>query len=287
MLLVTGATGNIGRELARELDATGTGFRVMVRDPGRAGMLPASAERVSGDLDDPATLAPAFAGADKVFLLTPGIGTDHVRHVIGAARAAGVRHIVHLSSFNVLGDPMPAMGRWHHEREQIIRASGIPATFLRPGGFMTNAFDWLPAIRDGGYVLDPAGPGRHAPIDPADIAAVARLALTEDGHQGREYVLTGDEVLTVTEQVRILSAATGLDIKVREPAMPEEAVRARFPNGAPKALSDALLEALTLMRADTTGFRTDTVERLLGRKPRKFADWCARNADAFRKAAAT
>lgn len=284
MLLVTGATGNIGRELTRELDGTGVGFRVLVRDPARAAALPASAGRVPGDLDDPATLAPAFAGADKLFLLTPGIGTDHVRHAVAAAQGAGVRHIVHLSSFNVLGDPMPAMGRWHHEREQVIRASGIPATFLRPGGFMTNAFDWLPTIRDGGYVLDPAGPGRYAPIDPADIAAVAALTLTEDGHQDREYVLTGDEALTVTEQVRILSTATSLDLKVRETATPEEAVRARFPNGAPLALADALLEALTLMRADTTGLRTDTVQRLLGRKPRTFADWCARNADIFSSA---
>jgi uncharacterized protein YbjT (DUF2867 family) len=286
MLLVTGATGNIGRELARELDAAGTRFRVLVRDPARAAGLPASAERIAGDLDDPATLEPAFAGACRLFLLTPGIGTSHVRHAVAAARAAGVRHIVHLSSFNVLGDPMPAMGRWHHEREQVIRASGIPATFLRPGGFMTNALEWLPAIRDGGYVLDPAGPGRYAPIDPADIAAVAALALTEDGHQGREYVLTGDEALTVAEQVQILSAATGLDIKIREPATPEEAVRARFPNGAPPALAAALIEGLALMRADTTGLRTDTVQRLLGRKPRTFADWCARNTDAFRQAAA-
>ncbi|HEX3960619.1 MAG TPA: NAD(P)H-binding protein [Trebonia sp.] len=287
MLLLTGATGNIGRELARELDAAGTGFRVLVRDPARAAGLPASAERVPGDLDDPATLAAAFAGADRLFLLTPGIGTDHVRYAAAAARAAGVRHIVHLSSFNVLGDPMPAMGRWHHEREQLIRASGIPATFLRPGGFMTNALDWLPTIRDGGYVLDPVGPGRYAPVDPADIAAVTALALTQDGHQDREYVLTGDEALTVTEQVQILSAATGLDIKVREPATPDEAVRARFPNGAPPALADALLEAIALMRADTTGLRADTIQRLLGRKPRTFADWCARNADTFRQAAAT
>jgi uncharacterized protein YbjT (DUF2867 family) len=287
MLLVTGATGNIGRELARELAATGAGFRVLVRDPARAAGLPASAERVLGDLGDPAALVPAFAGADKLFLLTPGIGTDHTRHAVAAARAACVRHIVHLSSFNVLGDPMPAMGRWHHEREQIIRASGIPATFLRPGGFMTNAFDWLPTIRDGGYVLDPVGPGRHAPIDPADIAAVAARALTADGHQGREYVLTGDEALTVTEQVQILSAATGLDIKVREPATPGETIRARFPNGAPQVLADAIIEGFALMRADTTGLRTDTVQHLLGRKPRTFAAWCARNADVFRQAAAT
>ena len=286
MLLVTGATGNIGRELARELDAAGVPFRALVRDPAGAAGLPASAERVRGDLDDPGTLAPAFAGASRLFLLTPGIGIGHVRHAVAAARAADVRHVVHLSSFNVLGDPMPAMGRWHHEREQIIRASGLPATFLRPGGFMTNAFDWLPAIRAGGYVLDPAGPGRYAPIDPADIAAVAALALTRDGHAGREYVLTGEETFTVTEQVAVLSAATGLDIKVREPATPDETVRARFPNGAPQALADAILEGFALLRADTTGLRTDTVRRLLGRGPRTFADWCARHAGVFRAAAA-
>lgn len=79
---------------------------------------------------------------------------------------------------------MPAMGRWHHEREQLIRACGIPATFLRPCGFTTNAFDWLPTLREEDYVLDPIGPGRAAPIDPADIAAVT---LTEDGHEGEEY----------------------------------------------------------------------------------------------------
>ena len=286
MLLVTGATGNVGRELARELDAAGAPFRVLVRDPARAAGLPAGAERVRGDLDHPATLVPAFAGADGLFLLTPGIGTDHVRHAVAAAQAAGVRHIVHLSSSNVLGDPMPAMGRWHHEREQVIRACGIPATFLRPGGFMTNAFDWLPTIRDDGYVLNPAGLGRYATIDPADIAAVAAVALTGDGHQGREYVLTGDETFTVAEQVAVLSAATGLDLEVREPATPDEAVRARFPNGAPQALADAIVEGFALLRAGAAGFRTDTVLRLLGRAPRTFADWCARNADVFRQAAA-
>jgi uncharacterized protein YbjT (DUF2867 family) len=283
MILVTGATGNVGRELVRELDARGAEFRILVRDPARAAGLPATAERATGDLDDPATLTQAFAAADRLFLLTPGIGLDHTRHAVAAARAAGVRHLVLLSSFNVLGDPMPAMGRWHHEREQMIRASGIPATYLRPGGFMTNAFDWLPTIRAGGHVLDPTGPGRYAPIDPADIAAVAALALTGDGHQDKEYVLTGDEALTVADQARILSAATGLDIKVREPAMRDDAVRARFPNGAPRALADAIIEGFNLMRADTTGFRTDTVRRLLGRKPRAFTDWCTRNADAFRQ----
>jgi uncharacterized protein YbjT (DUF2867 family) len=148
---------------------------------------------------------------------------------------------------------------------------------------MTNALDWVPAIHEGGYVLDPVGPGRYAPIDPADIAAVAALALTEDGHQGKEYVLTGNEMFTVTEQVQIIAQAIGRDIEIREAATPAEAVRSRFPHGAPQALADAITEGFTLMRADTAGLRTDTLGQLLGRRPRTFADWCARNADAFRR----
>jgi uncharacterized protein YbjT (DUF2867 family) len=282
MLLITGATGNIGRELVDELDRMGAKIRVLVRDATRAAGLPARAERAVGDLDRPETLPPAFDGIDRLFLLTPGIGLDHTAHAVAAAQAAGVQHIVHLSSFNVLGDPMPAMGRWHHDREQMIRAARIPATFLRPGGFMTNALDWLPTIHAEGFVLDPVGPGRYAPIDPADIAAVTALALTEDGHKGTEYVLTGEETFTVTEQVQILAAAVGRDIEVRAVATAEEAVRSRFPNGAPPALADAITEGFNLMRSDTIGFRTDTVQRLLDRKPKTFADWCIRNAHRFR-----
>jgi uncharacterized protein YbjT (DUF2867 family) len=282
MLLVTGATGNVGRELVRALDAKGADIRILVRDPARATGLPERATRFVGDLGEPATLTAAFEGVDGVFLLTPGMGLEHAVNAVALAQAAGVRRIVHLSSFNVLGDPMPAMGRWHHEREEIIRASGIPATFLRPGGFMTNALEWAPTIRAGGYVVDATGPGRHALIDPADIADVAALALTEDGHEGEAYLLSGGEPLTVAEQVAVIAKEIGRDIEVREAATPEDVVRSRFAGGAPPALAEALIEGLELMRADTVGFRTDTVARLLGREPRPFAAWCARHADAFR-----
>ncbi|MFI5536260.1 NAD(P)H-binding protein [Nocardia sp. NPDC051900] len=211
-----------------------------------------------------------------------GIGVAPVRHAVEAAAAAGVRRNVQLSSINVLGDPMPAMGRWHHERERLVRASSIPATFLRPGGFMTNALEWIPTLREDGYVLNPIGPGRHAPIDPADIAAVAAAVLTGDGHAGREYTLTGAEVLTVPEQVEILAGTLGRTITVREVATADEAVRARFPGGAPEVLAAAIVEGFAVMRKDTVGLRTDTVEQLIGRPPRSFAEWCARNADAFR-----
>jgi uncharacterized protein YbjT (DUF2867 family) len=95
-------------------------------------------------------------------------------------------------------------------------------------------------------------------------------------------VLTGDEVFTIAEQVAVIAATIGRDIEIRETATPADAVRARYPNGAPPALADAILEGFTLMRADTVGLRTDTVERLLGRKPGTFADWCLRNAAAFK-----
>ncbi|MFE9320526.1 NAD(P)H-binding protein [Nocardia sp. NPDC052278] len=280
MIVVTGGTGNIGRELVGELAARGVEFRVLVRDPARA-VDPGGGELIVGDLDDPATLAPAFDGADTLFLLVPGIGLEHTVDAVNAARAAGVRHIVQLSSFNAMGDPVPAMGRWHLERERIVAESGIPVTVLRPGGFMTNALAWAQTIRSGGAVLDPTGPGRYAPIDPADIAAVAAEVLIRDGHRGMTYTLTGTETYTVAEQVATIARTIGRAIEVHEAATPQEALESRYPGGAPPALAAAIIEGFELMRADTVGFRTDTVSELLGRSPRRFADWCVRNADAF------
>jgi uncharacterized protein YbjT (DUF2867 family) len=282
VLLVTGATGHIGRDLVRDLDAKGARTRILVRNPARAADLPERVERRVGDLDVPETLIAAFAGVERLFLLTPGIGTAQAENAVAAASGAGVRHIVLLSSINVMGDPMPAMGRWHHEREQIVRASAIPATILRPGGFMLNALEWVTSIREDNFVLDPVGPGRFAPIDTRDIAAVAAAVLTQDGHADQIYALTGDETLTVTEQVAVISKAIGRTIEVRATTSPDEAVMSRFPAGAPQPLVDALVATIELMRADTNGYRTDTVKDLTGNNPTTFTDWCERNAAAFK-----
>ncbi|WP_433684121.1 NAD(P)H-binding protein [Nocardia sp. CA-119907] len=281
MIVVTGGTGNIGRELVGELDARSAEFRVLVRDPARVACI-GRGELIVGDLDDPATLAAAFDGADKLFLLVPGIGSEHTVSAVNAARAAGIRHIVQLSSFNAMGDPVPAMGRWHRDRERIVAESGIPVTVLRPGGFMTNALAWAPTIRSGGAVLDPTGPGRYAPIDPADIAAVAAELLTNDGHRGMTYTITGAQTYTVAEQVATIARTIGRAIEIHEAATPREALHSRYPDGAPPALAAAIIEGFELMRADTVGFRTDTVHHLLGRPPRTFEHWCTRNIDAFR-----
>jgi uncharacterized protein YbjT (DUF2867 family) len=282
MLLITGATGNIGRELVRELDARQVDMRLLVRDPERAAALPKRAQRAVADLEDVGSLKAAFEDVDRLFLLTQGSGTAQAENAIVAAQASGVEHIVLLSSFHAGFDPVPAMGCWHRDREDAIRASGIPATFLRCGGFMTNALDWAASIREGSPVFDATGPGKVAPIAASDIAAVAAHALTEDGHAGQIYTLTGSEAFTTAEMVDILGATIGRDIRVQTAATPEEAVKARFPNGAPPALAAALIETVEVARADTEGLRTDTVARLLGREPVTFREWCVRNAAAFR-----
>jgi len=284
MIVVTGATGHVGSELVRQLAARGQEVTAFIRDPAKADRFPAATDIAVGDLEDFSALLKACQGADRMFLLVPGIEHRAMDTALRAAGEAGIERIVYLSSYAVAAKPLPPMGRWHHEREERIRAAGIAATLLRPGGFMTNTFDWMQSLRERGYVPDPVGPGRAALIDPADIAAVAAVALTEDGHAGKAYTLTGSEALTVAEQVAIIARTIGRRIAVREIASPEEAVKFRYPNGAPPALAAAIVEGLKAMRADRRGLVTHTVEDVTGRPPALFGDWCERNADAFRRA---
>jgi uncharacterized protein YbjT (DUF2867 family) len=280
MILVTGATGSIGGEVARILHARGQKTRVLVRDPQRAAGLPTGIERVTGDLSRPETLAPALEGVDRVFLMEASHGSEHTAAMATAATRAGVRHIVDLSSMGVTFQPMPAMGRWHADREDILTASGAEVTFLRPSTLMTNALWWLPSIRARGMVVDPIGPGRLSSVDPADVAEVATVALTGDGHAGQAYVLTGSELLTVKDQVAILSEVLGREIGYTEQT-PREAAEARRAQGAPPQLVDASRELNELFRADRIAFLSGEVQRLTGRAPRTFRNWCQRNAALF------
>ncbi|MHA7985238.1 NAD(P)H-binding protein [Rathayibacter sp. CAU 1779] len=282
MLLITGATGHIGTALVRALSQCEAPTRILVRDLERAASFPADVQRYSGDLEDPESLSAAFEGVDRMFLLTQGTGTSMAQNALRQAVRSGIRQIVLLSSTNVFGDPVPAMGRWHHDRELLVKRSGIPWTILRPTGFMSNALQWRPSLTEGGYVLDATGPGRHAVIDPADIAAVASAVLTADAavHEDAEYTLTGPESLTTGEQVATLADVLGRRIALRE-VDTAEAVRSRYPGGATPELSSAVVEAWSLMRADTVGVRTDTVEMLTGRPPGTFREWCSRHVRDF------
>jgi uncharacterized protein YbjT (DUF2867 family) len=279
-ILITGATGHVGNHLIKLLASSGHSLRALVRDREKAAGLPQEVELVVGDLTQPETLPAALDGVEKVFLMDASSGLDFTGNMVAAAKKADVQLIVDLSSIGAGVDPMPIMGRWFHGREEIIKDSGIAWTFLRPSYFMSNAFWWLPSLKAEGVVLDPVGPGRVSSVDPDDLAAVAAVALTQEGHAGQIYTLTGNELLTIKQQVEILAAVLGRTIKYVE-ITPEEAARAATARGLDNTSVMALWDLDELLRANRAAIVTDDVEQVTGQKPASFESWCRRNAAAF------
>jgi uncharacterized protein YbjT (DUF2867 family) len=170
MILITGATGHIGSELVPLLLDSDEPLRVLVRDARRVAQLDPRIQRVVGDLTDPASLAAAFQDVDRIFLAT--FETQQDIYVLEAAKWAVVQQIVKLSTLEA-SHPIIQVGKWHAEREELIRASGLDWTFLRPGMFMTNTIEWWSeSIKSQGAVYFPGGRGKVAPVDPRDVAAV-------------------------------------------------------------------------------------------------------------------
>lgn len=279
MILIIGATGHVGKELVPSLLESSQPLRVFVRDERKVAHLDACIERAVGDLDDPASLAAAVQGVQAIFLVT--FETRQDMQVLEAARRAGVRHIVKLSTIEA-SHPVLQVGKWHAEREELIRASGLEWTFLRPGMFMTNTIDWWSgSIKAQGAVYFPGGKGRVAPVDPRDVAAVAALALTQPGHYRRAYELTGSELMTIGEMVQIIGRVLGK--RVRYTDIPPVAARLWMLNsGMDKALVNALMEMLSALRKGQGAIYTETFEQVTGRKPRAFEAWCQDHTDAFR-----
>jgi uncharacterized protein YbjT (DUF2867 family) len=279
-ILVTGATGHVGKPLISLLHSKGYPVRALVRERARAADVPNDIEVVVGDLAHPQTLPAALAGVERVFLMDPSQGLDLTRNALAAASRAGVQQIVNLSSMGAGVDPMPIMGHSFAQREAMINASGIAWTFLRPSTFMSNALWWLPLLKAEGVVRDPVGPGRTAPIDPEDIAAVAAVALTQEGHAGQIYTLTGSELMTVRQQVEILAGVLGRTIDYLE-ITPEEAAQAALARGIDGASVAVIKNLDEVLRANVAAVKTSDVKRVTGSPPATFERWCRRNAAAF------
>jgi uncharacterized protein YbjT (DUF2867 family) len=270
MILVTGATGNVGRRVVERLVERGEPVRAYVRDPGRAA-LPQGVEVVKGDLTDPGALRAALDGVDAVFLLWPFFGEEDVRPVVAAL--AG-RRIVYLSAVSADGEDVFA------RTERAITAAGGEWTFLRPGGFAVNTLAWAEGIKAGGVVREPYAEAGRSLIHEDDIAAVAVRALTEDGHTGQTYALTGPATLTQAEQARLIGEAVGRPVRFEE-VDPEQARENWVASGLPPAFADAALDYHATLVAAPEPFTT-AVADLLGRPAKSFAQWAADHADDFR-----
>lgn len=259
MIVVLGATGNVGRPLVEALTAAGEEVRaVSRRGP------------VFGDLSDAPSLRPAFEGASAVFLLLPPGFQGPLEPVL--EQAAGAR-VVLLSSQGV------GTGRHPSVFEDAVRASGLQWTILRPGGFASNAFQWAESVRSSRTVSAPFGDVALPVIDPADIAAVAAAALTDPSHAGNTYELTGPASVSPRDQAAAIGEAVGEPVRFVPQTRAE--ARAGLLSFMPPEIADSTLDILGSPSPSEQRVSQD-VARVLGRPPRTFADWAARNAVAFK-----
>ena len=281
MILVLGATGTTGGEVTRQLVAAGQRPRLLVRNPAKAREFEGQAELAQGDLERPDSLRAAMQGIDHLYLVSSGANLVEVEaRAVDAAKQAGVTHVVKLS---VMGADQPAItfARWHAASERHLVASGLQWTMLRPGSFMSNALGWAETIKTQGTFYQPTGEGRWAPIDPADIGAVAVRALTEPGHAGKAYPLTGPESLSAADHAAILARALGRPVQFTD-VPPAAAKESMLQSGIPADYVDALVDLLAAMKAGHADGVTNTVPELLGRPAGTFEQWARRNAAAFR-----
>ncbi|WP_394842792.1 NAD(P)H-binding protein [Pendulispora brunnea] len=284
MILVTGATGHVGRELLPMLLARGHAVRAMSRRP-EAARLPEGVDVVRGDFDDASSLDTAVQGTRCIFLVTTQpIGSipapTHEARVVEAARRAGVRHIVKLSVLGgaAQGTTHDPISRWHHAAEGAIKESGIAWTMLRPGRFMSNALQWSAMIRETGKVHVSFARRPAASIDPADIAAVAACALTEPGHEGKAYELSGPEALTPEQEISILATVLGRPLSLVP--LDNDAARAGMRRWG---MSDDVIDAAFARSETAHGTEVlPTASQVTGRAPRTFEQWARAHAGAFR-----
>ena len=280
-VLVTGATGRVGRMVVDLLVDAGLPVRALTRRPEEAA-LPAGVEVVTGDLTVPESLDAALRGVDAVFLVwtvPPATAPAVVERIATYARRVVFLSAPHRTPHPFFQQPNPMAGLYA-EIERLIAGSGLESTIIRPGMFASNALLWwAPAIRGDGVVRWPYGAAETAPVDDRDVAAFAARTLYQDGHAGGDYVLTGPESLSQTEQVRIIGDVLGRRIQFVE-LSPDEFRRATE-GSWPRPAVDMLLAAW----GATTGrpaLVTSTVSDVLGSPARSFRQWATDHADAFR-----
>lgn len=274
-VLVTGATGNVGRMVVDELGGSGVDVRALTNYPARAA-LPSDVEVYEGFIGRPESVRDALVGVDAMYL-APYPRT--ARQITRMARDAGVMRIVALSQFNVAEEIAGGPAAWWwYATEHAVEEAVAEWTMLRPGEFMASTLEWADSIRHEAKVRAPFARTAHASIDQLDIAAVAAVALLQDGHVGRRYQLTGPETFERRELVRQIAAAIGRDIEFEE--LSRDAVRAEMlQHGTPERV-DWYLDLLARSEWDPQPV-LPTVDEILGRPATTFAQWISRHVHHF------
>lgn len=286
MILVTGATGNVGGHVVARLREAGEAVRVLARSPGKAReRFGSGVEVIAGDLDHPASVAAAVEGVRAIFLNTVPSAEMAAQHrtVAEAARVAGVERIVKLSALGAARNSRLALARRHHEGETIVAASGLAWTVLQPSFFLTNLLGSLGSIRAEGRIYAPAGNGPVGFVAPEDIAAVAAVALG-GGHDGQTYVVTGGATYTYADTARILGAVIGKEVTHVD--IPRADAKAGLlAAGLDEEFAEDLMLLMDVIKAGYAKTVTDVVPRVTGRPAISMEDW-ARDvfAPAYRAA---
>jgi len=276
MIVVTGATGNVGGPLVAELAAAGDRVTAVSRRPAP---MPDGVRHVPADLSDADSLRPALDGAEALFVLLAGGGAGvDPDAVLGTAKAAGVRRVVLLSSQGVRTRPGAASHAHLGAFEAALRGSGLEWTILRPGGFASNAYAWAATLRERRLVTAPFANVALPVVDPADLAACAAVAL-RGGHHTQVYELTGPAAISPRDQATALGVALGDEVTFVELTRAEAA--AAMGAFMPPEVVAGTLDILGAPTPDEQVVSAD-VAKLLGRGPRPFAAWAADHAAAFR-----
>lgn len=279
MIVVTGATGNVGRPLTLALAEAGQQVTAVSR---HAAAVPDGVRHVAADMAEPAGLELALAGAKALFLLLPGdlhAAGAGPADIIGQAATSGIRRVVLLSTQGVATRPFGPTRIAMRALEDVLRESGLEWVVLRPGGFASNALWWAASIRARRVVAAPFGDIGVPIIDPADIAEVAAACLLEDRHTGGVYELTGPEVITPRQQTEAIAAALGSPVQFHD--LTRDEAKAAMTRSMPAELAEDTLTILGSPNPAELRVSPD-VRRVLGRTPRPFTDWAARNIAAFR-----
>jgi len=284
MILITGAGGNVGREVLKQVAQTGTRVRAAFQSSAKAASAPSGVEIVTVDYNRPETLRAALKGVQSVFLVAPptsGLPALE-RKAVDEIKRSGSPHVVKLSA---MGGRAAIFTRQHADSEDYIQSTGVSYTFLRPNGFMQNFVTYSGgSISTQGAFYGSQGDGKVSHVDIRDIAAVAVTVLTGDAHQGKTYTLTGPEALTNTRIAQILSDAAGHEIKYLN-LTDDQFKQAALSAGVPEWNATAVTDLQRLYREGGASEVTADVARLLGRQPISFEQFARDHKEAFQRAA--